>query len=105
MLSIKPGVSLLGLTPQALLAITVVHDVYEDFSYHCVLTSVAEGVHMDGSAHYAGNGVDFRTRDVSLTHKEYIRMRVQQRLGKEYDVVLSANNLHVEWHPKKGVNQ
>lgn len=65
-----------------------------------IITSGIDGKHMQNSLHYSGRAFDFRTK---LLHFEVVKLIVaelKERLGKDYDVILEGDHLHVEWDPK-----
>ena len=101
MLSVKHDVKLLGLTTQALLAAVIAHSVMHDYGYDCVLTSCTDGTHGRQSLHYQGNAVDLRTRHIDERDLARIVEKIGLALGPEYDVVVEATHLHIEWQPKK----
>lgn len=64
-----------------------------------VITSTWEGTHLPWSCHYRKKALDFRLP------KDNPIARVQQlkkRLGKNYDVTMEADHVHVEYDPKGG---
>jgi Hedgehog amino-terminal signalling domain len=102
MLSLKPGVKIDKLQPQMALALVVAHDVYRELGASCTITSGNDGEHMDGSLHYEGFAVDLRTRDLLPVNKGIVVERLKTRLGSEFDVVMEADHLHLEYDPRKG---
>lgn len=100
MISIKETVSLKGLQSQSLLAILIANDTYKEHGFDCVITSANDSEHSHGSLHYTGAALDFRTRDIPQEQQEQITRALQSRLGREYDVVLESNHIHVEYQPK-----
>ncbi len=100
-LSIKDGVSLLGVQPQMMLAAVVVAGIYDNLNNaECVITSGTEGNHMDHSHHLKGLALDFRIRNVRQGWHVTLQQQVQKALGSEFQVSLSSINLHVEFDPK-----
>jgi hypothetical protein len=100
-LSIKNGVSLLGVQPVMMLAAVVVSHVYEALNNaDCIITSGTEGKHRDHSHHRKGLALDFRIRNVRQGWHVTLQQRTQQALGSEFQVVLSSNCIHVEFDPK-----
>ena len=107
MLSLKPGVRILGLTSQACLIALVVERIYAKYGADCVVTSGTDGKHGFSSDHYIGNSLDFRThplRALNLDPYE-IHKEVKAALGAEFDVILEfvgtdQEHLHAEWDPK-----
>lgn len=57
-----------------------------------VVTSGNDGHHMTNSLHYRGLAVDLRTRDFTDVFASLLRAY----LGKDYDVVVERDHLHVE---------
>ena len=105
MISLKPGVKLhhpnkSKLTTEAILAVVVAESVYRDHGLDCIITSVCEGEHSPNSLHYQGLAVDFRTRHIpSPAMKRQICDLIAEALGDEYDVLLEATHIHVEYDP------
>ena len=63
-----------------------------------VITSARDGDHRPGSMHYQGDAIDLRSRN--LPDAFSARDRLQTLLGDEYDVVLEADHIHVEYDPR-----
>jgi len=61
-----------------------------------VITSTYEGDHSDGSLHYADLAVDIR----KTIGCGIIGRKIRAYLGKDYDVVLEATHIHIEYDPK-----
>jgi hypothetical protein len=100
MLSLKPGVKIDKLQPQMVLALIVAHEVYRDLGAPCTVTAGNDGAHMAGSLHYAGLALDFRTRNLLADNKELVAARLRERLTADFDVVLEADHVHIEYQPK-----
>ncbi len=105
MLSLKSGVKGYCKTgcvrPQVWDAIETATTVYLEFGYNCVVTSLCDGKHSKNSKHYEGNAVDFRTRHLTDDDVMPIREALVARLGPDYDVILEATHIHVEYDPKE----
>ena len=71
-----------------------------DHSVVLVLTSGIDGHHMINSLHYDGLAYDFRTRDLAKTNQQWWARRCQSQLGPDFQVILEADHLHVEFQPK-----
>lgn len=99
MTSIKSGVKVGGLKPEALLAINIAAGVYRKYGYDLVLTSALDGAHSPNSRHYVGLAIDIRTRDIARYDLADIIQDLKTALGDEYDVVLEHDHLHVEHDP------
>ncbi len=95
---LKPGVRVIGIKPELLLAIMVAE---REFSPdELVITSVTDGTHMRGSKHYTGMAFDARIRDVVESRAREIARSIGKQLGGDYDVILEESHLHVEYDPK-----
>ena len=108
MLQIKPGVKLIGLGPQILLAINIAHSLWHKKwpRVPLTITCATDGKHGTGSRHFFGNAVDIRTRDLPGGSKgesaKDARNELQAALSGEFDVVYESTHIHIEWDPKHG---
>ena len=104
-MKLKPGVSLLGLTPQAAVGMAVAESVFARHGYEAIITSGSEGVHKAKSKHYIGNAFDLRVRNFGPSIPDPPHSTVQtlvQRLQEAlpgFDVILEVDHVHVEWDP------
>jgi hypothetical protein len=91
MLKVKNGV-----TPSNLVIAAAAANVAQEMALVIWITSGTDGAHMEGSRHYAGAALDFRTSN--LTKKEVGKFmdKMRERLGPAYDVVLESDHVHVE---------
>jgi hypothetical protein len=101
MLLIKPGVRIAGLRPEIVVAVIAASRVWEEAGHDLMITSGIEGRHMAGSLHYVGAAVDLRTNDLHADDVTKLVARVRECLGEEYDVVVEADHLHIEFQPKR----
>jgi len=62
-----------------------------------VVTSTYDGNHSAGSLHYANDAVDIRLPKSQIL--EYLA-ELKQALGRDYDVVLEKDHIHIEYDPK-----
>lgn len=95
--SIKPGVRCFGIRAELVFGLQIVAHVYAAFDFDCVVTSIMEGTHSRASLHYTGVAADLRlppSRAVELV------AALQAALGEDFDVVLEADHIHVEFQPK-----
>ncbi len=100
---LKPGVSARGISPELLLGIMVLDAIYKNVTgADAVVTSLRDGTHHRASKHYRGDGADFRTIQASITPDtaERIRAEARAQLGKDYDIVVEGNHIHLEFDPK-----
>lgn len=65
-----------------------------------LITSGNDSTHMPGSKHYSDQALDFRTRHLTGPQKRELVEAVRRRLGRDYDMVLEADHLHIESDPK-----
>lgn len=99
-MTLKPGVSLKGLQPQAVLMAMIVDHCYGSMGYDCTITSGSDSTHRPDSLHYKGLALDFRTRDVRQADLQRLKTRLAGALGAEFDVVLEKDHAHIEHQPK-----
>lgn len=96
---LKKGVSLKGVKPQTVIGMFIVDQIYKDFGRPegVTITSVNDGKHMVGSKHYEGLAFDCRTRYFNEQHKHEVCEQMKADLTDEFDVVLEATHIHVEF--------
>jgi len=104
-LSIKDGVKLHNLVNDAQtissvwgVALPIIVECHAP--YRCVVTSAFDGQHKPGSLHYVGRALDFRIWDVPSEERADLAAHIRDRLGPDFDVVLEANHIHIEYDPK-----
>jgi hypothetical protein len=100
MLSIKPGVTLLGLVPQMSIAVIVLHELYKEAGAELRITSGNDGEHMRSSEHKAGKALDFGIRGSAVADYKGIALSAGIALGPHYQVLLEVDHIHVEWDPQ-----
>jgi hypothetical protein len=100
-LELKPGVTLLGLVPQMVIAALVVERLYDLAGADCVITAGNDGSHSETSEHYAGRALDFRTRTLTQDAVQQIVSHAQQSLGPDFGVLLEADHMHVHYRPQR----
>ena len=100
MLMLKEGVKIDLMQPQIALAASIIEMCYREIGMECVITAGNDGQHMSESRHYAGKAIDVRTRTVPEGSLDHLVGRIRECLGKNYDVVLEGDHLHVEYDPK-----
>lgn len=101
-LSLKSGVDVSRIRPELVLVCSIISSIFIRAGYDCVITSISDGVHGSGSRHYVGLAADFRIRhiDSKITIDTLVDI-IRRSLGVDYDVVLEADHIHVEYDPKK----
>ena len=95
---IKNGVDLRGLTPQMAIAYTIATKCYGQ--YDCVITSANDSKHGPNSLHYKGCALDLRTRHINGQGLQLVVDKLKEALGEQFDVVLEADHIHLEYQPK-----
>ena len=100
-LQLKAGVKLGKLQPQMALAAAIVHSVYQRNNAACTITSANDSKHMDGSLHYEGRALDFRTKNY-VSNKLMLVAEIKKALGNGFDAILESadmpnEHIHVEW--------
>ena len=74
-------------------ALNHIENVYATNGEEAVITSTGGGTHSAGSLHYANNAVDVR---MPKKNPQSVADALRQKLGKDYDVVLEVDHVHVE---------
>jgi len=94
---IKAGVDISRLRPEIRKKLTRIAKIVWDCNEgELVITSTYEGTHSEGSLHYANLAIDIRKNLAKiLSHVE-----IKEWLGKDYDVILEADHIHIEYDPK-----
>lgn len=77
-----------------------VNEAFDDMESVTTITSGTDGVHSPTSLHPKGRAFDFRTKHLGQFEKEAVFETTKAILGKDYDVILESDHLHVEWDPK-----
>ena len=95
---IKSGVDLRGHSPQMAIAYTIATKCYGQ--YDCVITSANDSKHGPNSLHYKGQALDLRTRHLNGQGLQSVYHKLKESLGDQFDVVLEADHIHVEYQPK-----
>lgn len=94
---IKAGVDISRLRPEIRKKLNIIEEALERFDdAELKITSTYEGNHCAGSLHYAHLAVDVG-REKAMT---YAYREIKRVLGKDYDVILKPNHIHIEYDPK-----
>lgn len=109
-MKVKEGVAFTEWHPAVRYALDVVDAEYRRIGHHATLTSGGDedeqSPHKETSLHYGLPGdvrtraADLRTRDLTAGEQQRVRERLKYRLGPDFDVVLEANHLHLEYDPE-----
>jgi hypothetical protein len=98
-------VILIGLHTETLLGMHVADDTYKDFQCsEMVVTSVTDGRHSVTSLHKVGYAFDVRLPQRCSHSRERVIEILRNRLTPEFDVVVEATHIHVEYQPKYDQN-
>ena len=65
------------------------------------ITSANDGKHMAGSLHYKNRAFDVRIWNILDDTAEAWVGRLKAMLGKDYDIVLEKDHIHLEYQPKE----
>jgi len=95
---IKPGVRLIGLQPQIVLAYVICEPILKAHGQPAVITSLCDGRHSRQSRHYIGMAMDLRTRDLEANDKRKVADLIADALGDEYFVLLEDTHLHLQFN-------
>lgn len=101
MIILKPGVRIVGIRPELLLAIMVVEGVFALRNKTLTITAVIDGTHSRGSLHYAGMAFDVRARELPPGEADEVANLIRASLGGDFDVVVEADHMHIEYQPKE----
>lgn len=102
-MQLKPGVRLLGLRPELVVALIVADEIWRRHGADLVVTAVIDGVHKRASEHYSGCAADLRVHGVENLAEAVDEL--QDALGGDFDVILESANtpnahVHLEFQPK-----
>lgn len=103
---IKESANLTGLNTQIIVAIGEVREVYTAHKAELTITSGRDFVagRTENSKHPQGDAVDFRLIEWPNGPGEESRQIVREikvRLGRNFDVVLKTNHIHLEFDVRK----
>lgn len=89
-----------GVQPRNLVIMAAIANQAVGLPHEIVITSGTDGSHMVGSKHYSGEALDVRisnfpNKEAVATFARLLRLR----LGGDYDVVIEADHLHIEYDP------
>lgn len=100
----KKTVLLTGIRAELLAALNVADGVWADFGEKLIVTCVGDGQHSTTSLHYAGSAADLRTRYFPPAVRQQVRDALKDSLPDDYDVVLEATHIHLEFQPRRPRN-
>lgn len=71
----------------------------EGKEYIMTITSGNDSIHMKNSLHYENKAIDIRSKD--MKYPVGTTLYIRKALGKNYDVILERDHIHIEYQPKK----
>lgn len=102
----KDGVQLAGLHPRVMLRLPDIEEVTKFiFTRGAIIKSALDGSHGEGSLHSRGRAIDLHTSDQPRSKAMGYEEMMRQRLGRDWEVVLKPDHLHVEWNPQHNVGK
>jgi hypothetical protein len=102
-MKLKPGVRLLGIKPEMLVAIVAAESIYRKHGAELTITSCVDGQHTRASKHYSGCAFDCRTNDLPPAAITTIAADLVAALGPDFDAIKESNHIHIEYDPKEAI--
>lgn len=99
-LNIKPGTVFSEINDAYLSIFDAVFRAGSPSNYTPTITSANDGKHMKGSKHYVNAALDIRTMDMKRELWEPFAASIRTILGKDYDVIVEKDHIHIEHDPK-----
>ena len=87
-------------TPKNLVIAAAVANIADELDITVVITSGTDGFHMATSKHYTGDALDLRRFNMEPVMLALFLVRLKERLGRNYDVILEKDHIHCEYDPK-----
>jgi len=100
MISFKSCVECLNVDRKVFEAILVAEEIYSNYNTDLVVTSLTDGVHMQGSLHGKGLAVDLRIWNLAGEDVQKVVEDLVVTLDLGYDVVLESDHIHIEYDIK-----
>lgn len=98
---LEKRVKLSDLKPQTILAVTIAWAIYAQLgAKEFVITSVNDSTHSAKSLHRFGYAVDIRIWVLSEDHRAVAVQMIGEAMGRDFDVVLEKDHIHIEYDPK-----
>ena len=96
------NVQVAGLRSELIIAIMIAQEVYREYGYDFIITSITDGKHSKTSLHYSGAAVDLRINHIDTKQElDEIVLLIMDALNIDYDVVLEKTHIHIEFQPKR----
>jgi hypothetical protein len=105
-LYIKPGADVRFLCPEIASKAFNISAIYE---FHgqagaAFITSGNDSTHKTGSKHYQNRAIDLRTRGMAVEKVKAIHADLVKLYGRDFDVILEKDHIHLEYDPKGVAN-
>lgn len=102
-MKLKAGVKVSSIQPAVLLALVAAQEEYQKHNTELVITSADDSHHASTSLHYSGNAVDLRTRTLPNPRidGQQIANTLDEKLGRDYDVIFEGDHIHIEYQPRR----
>lgn len=106
MLELKPGVRVLGIRPELVLALHVAEGIWGVEGKPLVVTAVMDGQHTTGSAHYRGEAADLRSNTLAPGRVPAVIAALQTALGPDYFILYEGEgtpqaHIHLEYRARE----
>jgi len=93
---LKSGVDISRLNREIRRQLPVMAQALEELTMdELIITSTYEGDHGEGSLHYCNDALDIRRPPAP----DAVVKRLKRGLGKDFDVILENNHIHIEYDP------
>ena len=106
---IKRGASIEGCRPETLLAAIRIEPLYKKYNVDLVVTSGSEAYKHSAkrSAHYRGDAIDIRTKNLIPAARIKVLKAIKRKLGGDYVVLHEGigkpwEHFHIHWSPAFG---
>ena len=94
---LKLGVDISRLRPAMRKCLGLIEHIhFTCFNHELVITSAYEGAHMSASLHYAHLAIDIRR----FGDPDTFIQKLRAELGRNYDIILESDHVHIEYNPK-----
>lgn len=74
--------------------------VYGRYDVPCIVTAGSDGHHGEHSKHYTNEALDLRVFHLKPDDIQPVVKGLKELLGKDFDIVLEKDHVHVEYDPK-----
>lgn len=100
-MKIKPGVSIVDCSAEILRGAILIESLFVSRGTSLVITSGVERYKhsAERSAHYRGDAIDVRSRDIPKEEQKPLLKAIKRKLGPHYVVILESTHYHLHWSP------